>query len=251
MVNQRLGLSVGRIVAKGYRGNDGAVVPGGTTEPFAPADNGDAVGTGAEAAQWREAGGMWNGGTLQGLTSKLGYLKRLGVTAVWVSPVFKQVAFHPTYHGYGIQNFLDVDAHFGTREDLKEMVRVAHQNGIHVVLDIILNHSGDVFGYNPNRYPTPSPDGGTFLDPRWDGNAYDVEGFRDSTGAASLPFGGLTPADRAAAWPDGAIWPSSLRRIGSWGTGSQEVALLLAGPRRRPRRRRCHGLGPSAKRKAQ
>ena len=104
---------------KGHRGNDGAIVPGGTTEPLVPADNGNAVGTEAGAAQWRDVGGVWNGGTLRGLTSKLGYLKRLGVTAVWVSPVFKQVAFHPTYHGYGIQNFLDVDAHFGTREDLR------------------------------------------------------------------------------------------------------------------------------------
>lgn len=201
---------------KDYRGNDGVVVPGGTTERFTPAANGDAIGTETEAAQWREAGGAWNGGTLQGLTSKLGYLKRLGVTAVWVSPVFRQVAFHPTYHGYGIQNFLDVDAHFGTRADLKEMVRVAHENGIYVVLDIILNHSGDVFGYDPDRYPTPSPDGGTFLDPRWDGNSYDVAGFRDQSGAASLPFGALTPAVGAAAWPDGAIWPTEFQQAGGF-----------------------------------
>jgi hypothetical protein len=50
---------------KGGRGNDGAVVPGGMTEPFAPADKGDAVGTEARAVLWREAGGVWNGGTLQ------------------------------------------------------------------------------------------------------------------------------------------------------------------------------------------
>ena len=41
----------------------------------------------------------------------------LGVTALWVSPIFRQVAFEPSYHGYGIQNFLDVDPHFGTRAE--------------------------------------------------------------------------------------------------------------------------------------
>lgn len=53
-------------------------------------------------------------GTLKGLESKIGYLKRLGVTAIWVSPIFKQVAFEETCRGYGIQNFLDVDPHFGS-----------------------------------------------------------------------------------------------------------------------------------------
>jgi 1,4-alpha-glucan branching enzyme len=46
--------------------------------------------------------------------------------------------------GYGIQNFLEVEPHFGTREDLQEVVRVAHANGIYVILDIILNHAGNV-----------------------------------------------------------------------------------------------------------
>ena len=74
------------------------------------------------------------------------------MTAIWVSPIFKQVAFQESYHGYAIQNFLDVDPHFGTREDLREMVKTAHQHDIYVILDIILNHSGDVFTYDADRY---------------------------------------------------------------------------------------------------
>jgi glycosidase len=46
---------------------------------------------------------------------------------LWVSPVFRQVAFEPSYHGYGIQNFLDVDPHFGTREEFRNFVRAAHK----------------------------------------------------------------------------------------------------------------------------
>jgi glycosidase len=65
------------------------------------------------------------GGSLKGLTSKIGYLGRLGATALWISPIFKQVPYQETYHGYGIQNFLDVDPHFGTRADLRRLVRTA------------------------------------------------------------------------------------------------------------------------------
>ena len=137
----------------GYRGNDGSNVSTGGTPLFKPTDAGNAIGSASDAEHWQDAGGKWVGGTLQGLNSKIGYLSRLGVTAIWVSPIFKQIAFQETYHGYGIQNFLDVDSHFGSREDLKTLVDTAHNHGIYVVLDIILNHSGNVFGYDPDRYP--------------------------------------------------------------------------------------------------
>jgi glycosidase len=87
---------------------------------------------------WLDAGARFCGGSLKGIRSKLGYLKRLGATAVWVGPLFKQVAALQTYHGYGVQNFLDVDPRFGTREELKEMVAEAHSLGMYVIMDIIL-----------------------------------------------------------------------------------------------------------------
>jgi glycosidase len=211
---------------QGYRANDGTTVGDGTTPPFRPPDAGDAIGSEEDARHWREAGARWVGGTLKGLTSKLGYLHRLGVTAVWVSPVLKQVAFQETYHGYGIQNFLDVDPHFGTRDDLREMVRVAHDHGIYVILDIILNHVGNVFGYEPDRHWTRNEQTGEwFLDPRWDGHPYRVKGFHDEQGDPSLPFQRLDPPHRDAAWPNGAIWPAEFQepplytqkgRISNW-----------------------------------
>jgi glycosidase len=188
----------------GYRDNENNQVAGGTTPLFQPADNGNAVTTPDDAATWRDAGGKWVGGNLKGLTSKIGYLKRLGVSAIWVSPIFKQVAFQETYHGYGIQNFLDVDPHFGNRDDLKTLVETAHKHGIYVILDIILNHSGNVFSYieNMNRYTSGD---GKHFDPRWDGNHYEVKGYNDSHGTPSIPFQSLDA--NSGAWPDGAIWP--------------------------------------------
>jgi len=189
---------------KDCRDNDGIMTSTGSTALFQPADNGNAVSSEAQAANWREAGAKWAGGNLKGLSGKIGYLKRLGVTAIWVSPVFRQVEFQATYHGYGIQNFLDVDPHFGTREDLKKMVDVAHEHGIHVVMDIILNHSGNVFSYAPDRYWTRDESSGNyFMDPRWDGNTYPVKGFNAENGDPKIPF----TQNPAASMKD-AVWPA-------------------------------------------
>jgi glycosidase len=173
---------------KGFLDADGKPVTSGSTPMFTTADSGNAIGNDTEAAAWRDAGGNFVGGNLLGLTSKMGYLRRMGVTAIWLSPVFKQVNADNTYHGYGIQNFFDVDPHFGTRDDLRDMVKTAHENGIRVVLDIILNHTGHVFVYDPDRYDTVDSNGNHFLDPRWDGNPYRVKGYRDAAGKSSLPF---------------------------------------------------------------
>ena len=62
------------------------------------------------------------------------------------------MSFEPTYHGYGIQNFLDIDPHFGTREELRDVVDEAHAQGIYCILDVIVNHCGNVFEYKDARY---------------------------------------------------------------------------------------------------
>jgi glycosidase len=105
--------------------------------------------------RWAESGAMrWQGGTLRGVQSKLPYLKNLGVTVLWLSPVFKQRGHLDSYHGYGVQDFLDVDPHFGDRRDLVELVAAAHDQGLRIILDVIFNHSG------PNwLYPEDTPGG--------------------------------------------------------------------------------------------
>lgn len=179
-----------------YLDNAGQPAAGGITPRMAPADRGSAVQDEASAAAWREAGARFTGGTLKGATSKIGYLKRLGVTALWVSPVFKQPPWTEAYHGYGVQDFLDVDPRFGTREDLRDLVATAHANGIYVILDVILNHAGPVFSYAADRYP-----GDHGMDPRWDGRPYRVGGWNDADGQPNLPWGQPVADDDAAVWP--------------------------------------------------
>jgi glycosidase len=103
--------------------------------------------------QWADSGRRWQGGTINGIRGRLGYLQTLGVSAIWVGPIFKQRARVDSYHGYGIQDFLDVDPRFGTRADLVALVRDAHARGMRIILDVIVNHSGDNWGYVPPGTP--------------------------------------------------------------------------------------------------
>jgi glycosidase len=190
----------------GYSDAKGRPVVTGSTPPYRPED-----GVRVDYDTWFHAGAGWQGGTIKGLVSKLGYLRRLGVTALWVSPPLRQVAFEDSYHGYGIQNFLDVDPHFGTREDFRDFVRAAHEQGIYVILDVIAHHTGNVFTYDADRYPTRDPiTGRVFNDPRWDGKSYVVVGFNDRFGKPTIPFGDVARLEDS--WPDGAIWPREFQR---------------------------------------
>ncbi|MCO6454958.1 MAG: hypothetical protein J5I93_06630 [Pirellulaceae bacterium] len=199
---------------QGYLDNGGKPVTTGTTPRYRPEDRGNATGSEQDRQRWFEAGGRYVGGTLRGLESKLGYLARLGVTAIWVSPIFKQVPFSDTsYHGYGIQNFLQVEPRFGTQDDLVSLVNSAHDHGIRVILDVILNHAGDVFGYREEEFRCDVRNASGAVvgrEPCWqaDGTVYGVAGFRAADGRPSLPFGPVADSQ----FPDGAIWPAEFQQ---------------------------------------
>lgn len=135
-------------------------------------------------AAWMAAGNRFNGGTLRGIQSKLDYLQDLGVTTLWLNPPWKQRADLQTYHGYGIQNFLEIDPRFGTRQDLRDLVDAAHDRGLYVILDVIYNHSGSNWFYrdeynNPQEKLPYSPT-----------SAYAVHGWRSASGTSiPVPLG--------------------------------------------------------------
>ncbi len=91
------------------------------------------------------------GGTLDGIRKKLPYIKGLGCTSILLTPFLENNAAH--YHGYAIQDFLKVDARFGTLDDLKALVREAHNLGLRVIMDVVLNHTGDNWSYKEKRTP--------------------------------------------------------------------------------------------------
>ena len=96
---------------------------------------------------------FFHGGDLQGVTAKLDYLRDLGATSIWMSPIFRNRAVQnygeggPSkagYHGYWILDFTDVDPHFGSKEDLQRLIAEAKSHRIGTILDVVVNHTADV-----------------------------------------------------------------------------------------------------------
>ena len=81
------------------------------------------------------------GGDLRGIINKLPYLKDLGITGIYLLPLFES----DTNHKYNIFDYTRIDPDFGTEEDVKELVEKAHSLGIRVMLDAVFNHSGTGF----------------------------------------------------------------------------------------------------------
>jgi alpha-amylase len=82
----------------------------------------------------------YHGGDLKGIIEKLDYIKSLGATAIWITPVCENE--YGGYHGYWTCDFYNVDPHLGTINDLKNLVTEAHKKDIKVILDHVVNHTG-------------------------------------------------------------------------------------------------------------
>lgn len=94
--------------------------------------------------------GYYHGGDLKGVRSKLDYLQGLGVTALWLTPIFANKPVQgdsAAYHGYWILDFLNVDSHLGTNEDLKNLIADLHSRNMKLYIDIVINHTADVISY--------------------------------------------------------------------------------------------------------
>ena len=79
-------------------------------------------------------------GDLNGITMHLDYLKKLGIDVIWLSPVYKSPNDD---NGYDISDYRDIMTEFGTMEDFDRMLAAAHERGIKIVMDLVVNHSSD------------------------------------------------------------------------------------------------------------
>lgn len=155
---------------------------------------------------------VYQGGNLAGIKEKLGYLKDLGVGALWLSPVlYNPQWFGDYWGGYGITDFLRVEPRFCSDiatatanpevadREFRDLVDAAHDQGIYVILDIVLNHVGDPFNYEGIRDSQP-----------WRSDGEYKVFWRDDLG---IPRGdwttveGITNRSRA-----NGIWPQELQR---------------------------------------
>ncbi|MBN1825437.1 MAG: Ig-like domain-containing protein [Candidatus Eisenbacteria bacterium] len=92
-----------------------------------------------------------HGGDWSGIEQKLDYIRGMGVTALWISPV-QQNAW-AEYHGYSIKDFRTMAPHFGGMADLRSLIDALHARGMYAILDVIANHGGDLVDSNDPSYP--------------------------------------------------------------------------------------------------
>ncbi|HEY3331284.1 MAG TPA: alpha-amylase family glycosyl hydrolase [Capsulimonadaceae bacterium] len=156
---------------------------------------------------------IFQGGTLNGVREQLPYLKELGVEAIWLSPVQKNCLYRPTYHGYGVQDFLAIDPRLASdpeaaianpklvEDELHQLIDEAHARGIYIVFDIVLHHTGDVFAY-------VGDDGVTTGKIPFQGASQPVY-WRDSTGKPNPEW--TDAADIPDDEIDAGVWPVELR----------------------------------------
>lgn len=93
----------------------------------------------------------YHGGDFRGIIDKVDYLKDLGITTLWITPIVKNIDTNMmadkndkqfAYHGYWASDFTKIDPHLGSEEDLKELIDVLHANGMKLMVDVVINHSG-------------------------------------------------------------------------------------------------------------
>lgn len=190
----------------------------------------------------------FQGGTLRGITDQLDYLDDLGVTALWIGPVWKQriagldrnvgpmpgiendswpdpekltppLSENPDeawrvlgacdyYHGYSIQNFLEIDPRFGTTKDLRELVDAAHDRKMRVILDVMINHSSENWMYGALPLDVLRP-------PYLDDTTSDPSYYRRAQFGHRYPFGAFLDEanhpmdlhDLDASRRDAGVWP--------------------------------------------
>jgi len=114
----------------------------------------------------------YHGGDWKGVEDHLDYIQSLGTTALWISPIVKNVdtdANIDGYHGYWTQDFTALNPHFGDMAALRSLVKAAHARKIKVILDIVTNHVGQVFFYDINGNGQPD-------EAVWGGGYHGAEG---------------------------------------------------------------------------
>ena len=122
------------------------------TDRFA---DGDAANDGPDHAAELAKPRGWHGGDLRGVGDHLDYLQSLGITTVWITPVYANENEPDSYHGYGATDLYKVDPHYGTLADLQALGAALHARHMKLVLDMVPNHVGPA---NPWVEDEPEPD---------------------------------------------------------------------------------------------
>ena len=145
---------------------------------------------------YKDNGATFHGGDFKGITDKLkeGYFSDLGVNALWISAPYEQIHgyviggdgsesyAHYSYHGYYVLDYTQTDANFGTAEEFRKLVDTAHEHGIRVVLDVVMNHAGYNTLADMNEY------GFGTLKSNWQNAYYRSSGINNTTYHGAIDY---------------------------------------------------------------
>ena len=181
---------------------------------------------------------LFHGGDLEGIEQKLDYLSHLGITSIWMTPIFRNrsvqvfgegVAPKAGYHGYWILDFTEVDPHFGSKEDLQRLIGRAKTDGIGTILDIVANHTADVIQPKGGLYAYQYKFSKPYLDAS--GKAFDDRDYIDKPDFPKLDAETSFPAppafgneaDRNIRKPDWLNDPTVYHNRGEVSTGGESA----------------------------
>jgi glycosidase len=181
---------------------------------------------------------LFHGGDLGGIERKLDYLVHLGVTSIWMAPIFRNrsvqmfgegVPPKAGYHGYWILDFTEVDPHFGSKEDLQRLIERAKMSGIGTILDIVVNHTADLIQPKGGAYAYQYKFSKRYLDAS--GKAFDDRDYIDKPDFPKLDADISFPApptfgndaDRTIKKPDWLNDPTVYHNRGEVSTGGESA----------------------------
>ncbi len=133
------------------------------TDRFYNGDKSNDNAYGRQDANVGDQRATFHGGDFAGITQKIkeGYFDDLGVNAIWLSAPYEQIHgyiqggddfYHYSYHGYYVLDYTETDDAYGTKEEFKNLVDTAHEHGIRIIMDIVMNHAGYCSMYDMNEY---------------------------------------------------------------------------------------------------
>ena len=144
------------------RSGNSSTVPASYRSTFSEIAGAYAATGEVDANSYEDRTGTFHGGDLKGLTDYInnGYFDDLGTNAIWITAPYEQIhgglcsnGFkHYAYHGYYALDYTQVDANMGTAEDLHTFIDTAHEHGIRVIFDVVMNHSGYPDAYTIAEY---------------------------------------------------------------------------------------------------
>lgn len=160
--------------------------------------DGDSSNNGTQGVEYRPGELKYTqGGDWVGLTQKLDYIKNLGVTAIWISPVSQNELLsrdgsESGYHGYFTKDYATTDPHYGTKQELIDFVSAAHTKGLKVILDVVPNHTADYLepgatSYSSTDYQPAVP----FNNPDWFHHNGDITDWNNEWQVLNCDLGGL------------------------------------------------------------